>query len=95
MSIRSKADAVTALAQLTLSRPVTVNDTVGILGQPVRSFSFANPDGSSSVVNLALDPDDAEIDTLARNLPVPPEKRQETVDKLRQSARAAAEALGR
>lgn len=82
--MKTRAEAEAKLSELTLTKPVTVEDTVSPLGEPCRAFRFAG-----GAVFTSRDPDDAELDTLARNLPVPDEKRAETIEALKPTKAAA------
>jgi hypothetical protein len=80
--MRTRAEAEAKLAELGLTS-VLVSDATNALGQPCRSFEVGG-----AIVNLSRDPDDAELETLARHLPVPANERATTLAKLKSAQKA-------
>ncbi len=79
----TKAEAEAKLSELPLDRPVTVAD-VTVDARPRRRFRFSTAGTNASVeIEIDADPTDEQLDTLARNLPLPAEKRSEAAAKLK------------
>lgn len=76
-----KQEAEKKLAALPLDRAVAVVDFSSSDAKAKRRFAFAVPGGQCEI-EIDADPTPEQLDTLARNLPVPDDKRAETRDKL-------------
>jgi hypothetical protein len=78
--MHTQKSAESALAKCDLRTPVDVADTVDAkTGRDRRAFHFVNPDGSETTVEIDAEPSRQQLADLARHLPVPEEKRAETL----------------
>jgi hypothetical protein len=79
----TKAEAESKLAELPLDRAVTVSDFTGD-AKAMRRYSYPTNGINASVeIEIDADPSAEQLETLARNLPVPADKRAETIGKLK------------
>lgn len=69
--MKTKADAEERLSRCALLRPVEVADTRDDkTGRDRRSYTFANPRGGQTVVEIDADPSEQQLRDLARHLPL-------------------------
>jgi len=79
----TRIEAEAKLAELPLLVAVDVADVVAEDDRPRQTFRFSNPRGLGEIeIEIDADPSPEQLADLSRNLPVPDDKRAETLAKL-------------